>query len=344
MTRSTPRPLHWVLALTMLLFASAAAAAPRAPAEPAAQTPADVPEALRPWIPWVLQPLSDRACPYVHASSSERRCAWPSQLELELTDERGSFAQRWQLYAKGVVPLPGDPRRWPQDVEVDGQPAVVVNQGERPAVELGPGAHRITGAFLWDSMPEKLSVPAETGLLALKLRGKPESFPRRDNDGTLWLQKKVEAASEQNLLDVVVHRKLTDAIPLRMTTEISLHVAGKSREELLGKALLPDFVAMEVASELPARLEPDGRVRVQVRPGRGRSASSRATPATCRASPWPATRGRGRAKRCGCSNRGPSCAASSSRGWCRSTRNRRSCPTRGARSRRSAPAPARRCN
>ncbi|MCY1072156.1 hypothetical protein OV090_45845 [Nannocystis sp. RBIL2] len=268
MTRSTPRPLHWVLALTMLLFASAATAAPpRDPAEPAAQTPADVPEALRPWIPWVLQPLSDRACPYVHASSSERRCAWPSQLELELTDERGSFAQRWQLYAKGVVPLPGDPRRWPQDVEVDGQPAVVVNQGGLPAVELGPGAHRITGAFLWDSMPEKLSVPAETGLLTLKLRGKPESFPRRDNDGTLWLQKKVEAASEQNLLDVVVHRKLTDAIPLRMTTEISLHVAGKSREELLGKALLPDFVAMEVASELPARLEPDGRVRVQVRPG-----------------------------------------------------------------------------
>src|SRR5690606_21267615 len=57
------------------------------------------------------------------------------------------------------------------------------------------------------------------------------------------------------------------AIPLRMTTEISLHVAGKSREELLGKALLPEFVAMEVTSELPARLEPGGRVRVQVRPG-----------------------------------------------------------------------------
>ncbi|MCY1060815.1 hypothetical protein [Nannocystis sp. SCPEA4] len=268
MTRSTPRPLPRVLALMMLLFAvEAAAAPPRAPAEPAAGLPADIPEALRPWVPWVLQPLSDRACPYVHASTSERRCAWPSQLELELTDERGTFAQRWQLYAKGVVPLPGDARRWPQDVEVDGQPAVVVLSGGRPAVELTPGAHRIAGAFLWDSMPEKLGVPAETGLLSLKLRGKPESFPRRDNDGTLWLQKKVEAASEQNLLDVVVHRKVTDAIPLRLTTEISLHVAGKSREELLGTALLPDFEAMEVTSELPARLEPDGRVRVQVRPG-----------------------------------------------------------------------------
>ncbi|MDC0721818.1 hypothetical protein [Nannocystis bainbridge] len=268
MTRSTPRQLHWVLALMMLLFAAEAAAAPpRAPVEPVAQAPADIPEALREWIPWVLQPLSDRSCPYVHASTSERRCAWPSQLELELADERGSFTQRWQLYAKGMVPLPGDARRWPQEVEVDGQAAVVMSRGGLPVVELGPGAHRITGAFLWDSMPEKLSVPAETGLLALKLRGKPEALPRRDNDGTLWLQKKVEAASEQNLLDVVVHRKVTDAIPLRLTTEISLQVAGKSREELLGKALPPDFVAMEVASELPARLEPDGRVRVQVRPG-----------------------------------------------------------------------------
>lgn len=253
--------------MMMLLAGEVAAAPPRPAVEPAAGTPADIPEALRPWVPWVLQSMTERACPYVHASTSERRCAWPSQLELELTDERGSFAQRWQLYAKGVVPLPGDARRWPQDVEVDGQPAVVVLAAGRPAVELSPGAHRVTGAFLWDSMPEKLPVPAETGLLAVKLRGKPEAFPRRDNDGTVWLQKKVEAASEQNLLDVVVHRKVHDAIPLRVTTEISLHVAGKSREELLGKALLPDFVPMEVVSELPARLEPDGRVRVQVRPG-----------------------------------------------------------------------------
>lgn len=274
MPRSPSHPLFWVLVLMMMFAAGSTAAAPARAKKAAAvddgpptSAPADIPEALRPWIPWVLGPLSDRSCPYVHASDSERRCAWPSQLELKLSDERGEFVQRWQVYAEAVVPLPGDERRWPQQVEVDGAPAVVVMQGGRPAVSLPAGARQIRGVFLWDSMPEKLSVPAETGLLAVALRGEPVAFPRRDNDGTLWLQKKVEAAGEQDLLDVVVHRKVSDAIPLRMTTEISLHVAGKSREELLGKALLPDFVAMDVTSELPARLEPDGRVRVQVRPG-----------------------------------------------------------------------------
>lgn len=241
------------------IFAGTAAAAPLSPAE--------VPDPLKPWIPWVLQPLTDQSCPYVHQSTSERRCAWPSQLELALADQRGEFTQRWQMYSEGLAPLPGDERRWPQEVKVDGQPAVVESVGGRPVVRLTAGAHEVGGVFQWDSMPEKLAVPAETGLLSLKLRGEVAAFPRRDNDGTLWLQKRVEAASEENLLDVVVHRKVSDSIPLLSTTEISLHVAGKAREELLGRALLPDFVPMQVSSELPARLEPDGRLRVQVRPG-----------------------------------------------------------------------------
>lgn len=252
-------PLVCLLALFVWLLAGAAAAAPL--------TPAEVPEPLRPWIPWVLHPLTEQACPYVHAKVDERRCAWPSQLELGLADQRGEFTQRWQMYADGLAPLPGDDSRWPQEVRVDGQPAVVESEDGRPAVRLEAGAHEVTGVFLWDSLPEKLAVPPATGLLSLKLLGEAVPFPRRDNDGTLWLQKRVEAASEQNLLDVVVHRKITDSIPLLVTTEISLHVAGKNREELLGRALLPDLVPMQVVSDLPARLEPDGRLRVQVRPG-----------------------------------------------------------------------------
>ena len=100
MTRSTARPLLWVLALMMLLAADTAAAAPAKAAADGPAPDAFVPDALRPWIPWALHGMPEKACPYVHASTSERRCAWPSQLELELSDERGSFAQRWQLYAR----------------------------------------------------------------------------------------------------------------------------------------------------------------------------------------------------------------------------------------------------
>lgn len=258
MSRSTRSALIWALALPVWLVGGATSAAPLSLAE--------VPEPLKPWIPWVLQPVADAACPYEH-TGSERRCAWPSRLSLDLGDQRGEFTQEWRVYARGFVPLPGDERRWPQEVEVDGQPAVVLSREGQPGLELEPGAYAIRGVFLWDSVPEKLAVPAETGLLSLKLRGESVAFPQRDAAGTLWLQKRVEAAGEQNLLDVVVHRKISDEIPLRVTTEISLHAAGKSREELLGKALLPDFVPMQVISDLPARLEPDGRLRVQVRPG-----------------------------------------------------------------------------
>ncbi|HLK37569.1 MAG TPA: hypothetical protein VKU41_12505, partial [Polyangiaceae bacterium] len=60
---------------------------------------------------------------------------------------------------------------------------------------------------------------------------------------------------------------LADDIPLELTTRVELHVAGKNREELLGKVLPPGFVPMSLAGPLPARLEADGRLRIQVRPG-----------------------------------------------------------------------------
>jgi len=250
----------WTLvALLACLFAGVVHAAPL--------TPAEVPEPLKPWVPWVLGDVESALCPYEPASS-ETRCAWPSRLDLALTDTRAEFSQQWLVYERGWVPLPGDDERWPQEVKVGDVLAVVQVEDGRPGLELGPGAHRVTGVFLWDTLPEKLAVPAETGLLSLTVRGEAVAFPQRDNDGVLWLQKREAADSEENLLDVVVHRRIADTIPLTVTTQIEIHASGKNREVLLGKALLDDFVPMAVTSDLPARLEADGRLRVQIRPRR----------------------------------------------------------------------------
>jgi len=285
--RTTPR---FILAALLLgLVPTATNAAPL--------TPAEVPEPLKPWVPWVLQGVPGAACPYVHASTQEKRCSWPSRLELALEDTRGEFVQEWLVHETAWVPLPGDDKRWPQEVKVSelsaASPvpvaaprpvwkpraapvaraslettAVVQIKDGRPGLELTPGSYRISGAFLWDSLPEKLQVPAETGLLALKIRGEAVVFPQRDNAGVLWLQKRAEEGAEENLLDVVVHRRIADTIPLTITTQVEVQAAGKNREVLLGKALLANFVPMAVRSELPARLEADGRLRLQVRPGR----------------------------------------------------------------------------
>ena len=46
-----------------------------------------------------------------------------------------------------------------------------------------------------------------------------------------------------------------------------MRVSGAARDEQLGRALPDGFVPTGLSGPLPARLEPDGRLRVQVRPG-----------------------------------------------------------------------------
>ncbi len=225
----------------------------------------DVPSPLKPWTDWALWNTEASLCPFFQGNGDNRRCAWPTKLALALDDRGGQFTQSWRIHVKGWVPLPGNDKRWPQAVRVDGAPAPVALHENRPSVFLTPGVHAITGGFVWNPLPESLTIPEETGLLALTVRGKPVEFPNRD-EAQVWLQKAAEP-EEGEKLEVVVHRKVTDEIPLLLATHIELSVAGKSREVVLGKSLPVGFFPMVLAGPLPVRLEPDSRLRVQVRPG-----------------------------------------------------------------------------
>ena len=61
---------------------------------------------------------------------------------------------------------------------------------------------------------------------------------------------------------------MTDLIPTSLTTVMRIDVAGGVREELFGPLLPEGFIPVSMQSELPARLEADGKLRLQVRPGR----------------------------------------------------------------------------
>jgi hypothetical protein len=262
--------------LAIFLAARAAVAAPLSPGE--------VPEPLRPWTDWVLRGYESERCSLLTSLLASpgvsrgpgvgpRVCAWPTRLELALGERSGRFEQRWRVEQKLSVPLPGDARHWPQDVEVDGRPAPVGTEGQRPVVELEPGEHRVRGRFLWDALPELLQIPEQTALLSLSLEqggaSQPIRAPQRDEQGRLWLRKRTsDGDAEESRLEVVVHRRLADGIPLRLVTRLTLEVSGSSREVVLGRALPPSFLAMDLRSALPARLDPDGRLRLQVRPGR----------------------------------------------------------------------------
>ena len=198
-------------------------------------------------------------CPVFYDHADRSRCAWPSRLELVLGDKGGTFTQAWHLDAATIRPAAG--RREAMAERREGRrqgPRVSSRRGGAPQVSLAAGEHTLSRAFTWDSLPSRSRSRGRPGLLALTLRGAAVAAPNRDAQGTVWLQK-AATDEEGDALGVVVHRKVSDDIPLRLVTRIELHVSGKSREELLGKALPPGFIPMSLDTPLPARVEPDGR-------------------------------------------------------------------------------------
>lgn len=223
-----------------------------------------VPGPLRDWIAWALDGAEDRLCPAVAGSAS---CLWPGRLALALDGRGGSFAL--DLHADRVldVRLPGDERRWPQAVRLDGSAAAVLEKNGAPALRVGAGAHRIDGRFAWERLPDSLPVPPAIALVDLAISGRAVPLPRREEDGLLILRLGEAAAGEAESLAVKVFRRLEDGIPVRVETRLALEVSGKAREVSLRGALLPGSVALGVSGELPARLDADGALRVQVRGG-----------------------------------------------------------------------------
>jgi hypothetical protein len=231
----------------------------------------EVPEPLEPWRDWVLYGEEYRACPVLGGSPPGRAeshiCAWPERLVLDVAADAAAFSQAWTLYADAWVPLPGDGELWPSDVAVDGTPEAVVLRAGRPTVRLVAGRHTLAGRLTWTTRPAAIPVPNETGLVALRVDGTAIVNPTFEG-GALWLGLRADDVVDEDRLSVVVYRLLTDSLPIRLRTRIELDIAGQSREVALPNALLTGFVGEALQSELPVRLDPDGSLRVQVRPGR----------------------------------------------------------------------------
>jgi hypothetical protein len=237
--------------------------------------PEEVPSPLQPWIDWVLHDVDDYTCPFHYNqspnSSSEMKgiCHWPSRLTLNVNTKQAEFNQEWQVYRAGWVALPGNPQNWPQNVQINDTPAVVTDRGGIPSMFAPEGLLKIQGQFHWEQQPEFLQIPHHTGLVALKMDEAQVTLPELDTQGRLWLQRGISDAqkAEENRLDIHVYRLISDDIPLQLVTRIELDVAGNHREVMLGPVMLDKHIAMSLSSALPARLESDGGLRVQVRPG-----------------------------------------------------------------------------
>lgn len=233
-----------------------------------------VPPPLRDWQGWVLRGEEFRRCPFLSSVPMESeepidesafRCVWPERLSLSVDARGGSFTQRWQVFANTRVTLPGSQEHWPRDVRLNGAAAPVVEYGSEPTLSLTPGSYTVSGRFEWSSRPESLPVPYITAIVDLSVDGQRVAQPERPN-GAVWLGKR-RTAEQAASLEVQVYRLVRDDIPVQLETKLRLNVAGDAREELLARALPDGFTPISLSGDLPARLERDGTLRVQVRAG-----------------------------------------------------------------------------
>jgi hypothetical protein len=228
-----------------------------------------VPKDLDGWQAWLLHDKPFLRCPFFAstdgADPASRLCAVPGRLMLDLTQGGGHFSQTWQTFSDGWIALPGNSENWPVAVTVNGAPGAVVSRNGVPQLYVSPGSYSIVGQFAWPTRPESLVVADQTGLISLSLDGrKVEQVDRADS--AIWLGKHRDAEVAKQM-DVQVYRLLSDGIPLNIETRIVLRVTGDAREEVLSGALPTGTEAIALRSPLPARLEADGKLKLQVRAG-----------------------------------------------------------------------------
>lgn len=233
---------------------------------PHSQAIEEIPNLLKDWQGWVLEGEAKRLCPM--ADESQHTCVWPGELTLLATDKGAEFKLAVDLFAPDWLELPGGPGYWPLEVKLAGAWIPVRTLDDQPQVYLPVGRHQITGRFAWASLPRTLSVPENLGLVHLSLNGKTIDQPSFEGAGQLWLAEQQAAAEDQSdSMDLKVFRKLTDGIPLLLTSRLELQVSGAEREVVLGPWLLNGFTPRAFNSDLPAKIEPNGQLRLQIKPG-----------------------------------------------------------------------------
>ncbi len=232
--------------------------APLKSAEPA------IPAPLAPWVPWVLDGIGDARCPVV---DRQPVCAWPGSLVLDVVGNSASFVMHVVVERDLPVALPGAREQWPIDVLVDGAAAPVREPNAVPTVDLSHGSHTISGRFLFGEAPSTLRLPATVGALSLKRNGSLVAHPRREPDGLLWIEEGAGEDAGEQRLTLSVHRRIEDALPLRVITRIGIRAAGKSREISFTNVLVEGARPIELHADLPAQLSPDGALRLQVQGG-----------------------------------------------------------------------------
>lgn len=220
------------------------------------------------WKPWVEARHQKIACAWEQGKKSTRFCYWLGELSLDMSERHLDFSFTAEiLAANSVLALPGDKTSWPAQVLVNGKAARVLERSGKPYLSLDAGKYSVTGRFNWQRRPSSLLVPDNFVLLSLISSGKAQTVNRQRGKLFFDRQKDTRLAQSTDSLTVDVYRYLQDAVPLRLQTQLKVSVSGKAREVNLGQVLANNLEVININTVLPLRIEGDGNMRVQIKPG-----------------------------------------------------------------------------
>jgi hypothetical protein len=112
-----------------------------------------------------------------------------------------------------------------------------------------------------------LPIPAASGLVSLTVDGRDVERPEITRNG-VYLGERKRSTKTVDAVTTTLHRLIADEVPTRLITRLQVDVSGGVREEDFENILPSGFVPLDIGSQLPAKLEADGNLRLQVRPGR----------------------------------------------------------------------------
>ena len=229
-----------------------------------------IPEQLKPWVPWVMERVTDRDCARLRDG---RVCVWPGRLSLNLSQSGGVFVYQVWVDRESEVLLPGKQGSLPFSVvlrsERGTEPAAVLSRGEQVYARLMPGGTQLEGQFAWKRLPKSIFVPPGAALLAVTVDGRAIEDPRVNQKSELWLEDRGQdaAAAEADAASVEVFRRLEDGVPFKMTTRLRLRISGRERDLNLGRVLPAGAAPISVVSGLNFALREGGGLSLRVRPG-----------------------------------------------------------------------------
>ena len=109
-----------------------------------ANTNQNIPESLQEWVPWVLKDTPTVQCP-IQYNQNKHYCAYPSSLNISMSEKEGEFKQVWDIYAESWIVLPGETKNWPQKVRVNNKAIPVISRNNKPHIQLEKGHYTISG-------------------------------------------------------------------------------------------------------------------------------------------------------------------------------------------------------